>query len=116
MSAFDIKALQHVIDHDHHELRAKLLEKFRDPLFVPQYNISIDQERKLAYQRLKSICSEAGNISVTDFEGRESGEGSNPLRIFTGSISIQLTIIQQDEASPKMPASGFYPYLFFSAS
>jgi hypothetical protein len=88
MSSFDRKALQYVLDHDHHELRAKLYEKFKDPLFVPQYNITIDQERKNAYQRLKAICSEPGNISVTDFEGREPGEGSNPLRIFTGMLVV----------------------------
>jgi acyl-CoA oxidase len=44
------------------------------PLFVPQFNISIDEERRLALQRLQAICSQ-DFFSVRDFR-------TNPDKIF----------------------------------
>jgi len=46
----------------------------RDPLFIPRWNISIEEERELALERLRRLCH-SGNFSITDFR-------HNPLRIF----------------------------------
>ena len=45
-----------------------------DPLYKPRYNLTLEEERELALQRLTRICRE-GLISVLDFK-------NNPLRIF----------------------------------
>lgn len=58
--------LQHELDFANHEQRARMKEFMRDPLFVPQYNISVDEERTLALRRLQAICSQ-GFFSVRDF-------------------------------------------------
>ena len=45
-----------------------------DKVMTPRYNISLEEEREIALQRLKRIC-DAGFISVLDFN-------TNPLKIF----------------------------------
>ena len=42
-------------------------EFMRDPMFIPQFNISVDEERALALKRLQAICSK-GFFSVRDFK------------------------------------------------
>ncbi|EFJ45833.1 hypothetical protein VOLCADRAFT_93964 [Volvox carteri f. nagariensis] len=71
---FDVKELQRILDHDNHEHRQAMKEFMNDDLYVPQYDISLRDERELALQRLKRVCR-AGFISVTDFR-------TNPFRIF----------------------------------
>ncbi|KXZ48318.1 hypothetical protein GPECTOR_29g92 [Gonium pectorale] len=71
---FDVKELQRLLDHDNHEHRQKMKEFMNDDLYVPQYDISLADERELALQRLKRVCR-AGFISVSDFR-------TNPFRIF----------------------------------
>lgn len=66
--------LQRWLDHDNHEERRKMKELMRDPIFVPRWNISLEEERRLALERLRLLFS-SGNFSITDFV-------SNPLRIF----------------------------------
>ena len=73
-SKVPVDKLKNVLDHDNHEMRDKLRKFLEGPLFVPKFNISLEEERELAYQRLKAIC-EAGFISVLDFK-------DNPYRIF----------------------------------
>ncbi|RHY34515.1 hypothetical protein DYB32_000886 [Aphanomyces invadans] len=72
---------------------AKLRELFKDPLYRPKYNIPLDQERELAYQRLKKLC-QSGIISVKDFR-------TNPRNIFTtheiagmcdGAMATKMTV------------------------
>ena len=72
--SFDSDSVQYVLDHDNHEMRAKLKHFMRSPLFIPRYGVSIAEERKLAYERLKAVCGE-DLFSVKDF-------GSNPHRIY----------------------------------
>jgi len=67
-------SLQHELDYANHEQRAKMKEFFKQPLFVPQYNISVDEERRLALKRLQAVCSQ-GFFSVRDFR-------TNPDKIF----------------------------------
>jgi hypothetical protein len=58
------------------ELLVQILNalNFLKPLFVPKYNIPLNEERQLAYDRLKKIC-DTGLFSVKDF-------WSNPRNIF----------------------------------
>ena len=73
--SFDVAKMTHLLDHDNHEKRAKFRKIFsEDPLMTPKYNISVDEERDLALERLKKLCDQ-GFISVLDFR-------NNPLWIF----------------------------------
>merc|ERR550519_2709005 len=63
-----------LLDHDNHEMRKKFRKFMSDPVFVPKYNVSLEEERELALRRLQRICDNKF-ISVTDF-------WHNPLRIF----------------------------------
>lgn len=69
-----VPELQALLDHDCPKERAALKALMRDPLFTPRWNISIDEERELALERLRRLCH-SGNFSITDFR-------TNPLRIF----------------------------------
>ena len=64
---FDVEKLRFILEHDNHDTRAALKELFRDELYTPRYAIPLEEERSLAYERLKKIC-EGGHISVTDFD------------------------------------------------
>lgn len=67
--------LQSLLDHDCHQERAILKETMtHDPLFVPRWNISLEEERELALERLKRLCLSKA-FSIKDFR-------TNPLRIF----------------------------------
>ena len=72
--SIDVQSVQHLLDHDNHDMRARLKQFMHSPLFVPRHNLSIDQERKLAYSRLHAVCQQ-GFFSVKDF-------ASNPHRIY----------------------------------
>jgi acyl-CoA oxidase len=67
-------AVSKILDHHNHKTREGLRELFKDPIFVPKYNITLDEERQLAYDRLKKIC-DSGLFSVKDF-------WNNPRNIF----------------------------------
>ena len=45
-----------LLDHDNHDMRKKFRAFMSDPVFVPKYNISLEEERELALQRLQKIC------------------------------------------------------------
>ena len=88
-----IRTLQDLLEYDNQQTRQALRDLFKDPLFTPRYNISLDEERELAYQRLKSICDNQ-LISVLDFK-------ENPHRIFSvheavgmmdGSAATKMTV------------------------
>lgn len=74
-SSWDIPKMTHFLDNNNHQTRDKLRELFKDDDFIPKYNITLDQERDLAYQRLKKVC-QLGVVSVNDFK-------TNPKNIFT---------------------------------
>lgn len=69
-----VSKLKHLLEHDNHEMREKLRQFLEGPLFTPKFDISLEEERELAYQRLKAIC-QSGFFSVRDFH-------TNPYRIF----------------------------------
>ena len=73
---FNIKEMWKLLAHDNHEVRQRLINVLKEPLFVQQKNISLEKERELALLRLQRICENAGEfISVKDFF-------TNPRRIF----------------------------------
>jgi acyl-CoA oxidase len=57
------------------DLRKQLSLFLEKPEMAPKHEISLPEEREVAYKRLKMVC-DGGFISVKDFLG-------NPLRIFT---------------------------------
>lgn len=72
---FNVANMKRLLDHDNHEMRDEFRRTLKEnPLFVPRYNMTLDEERELALKRLKTIC-DAGFISVMDFK-------NNPLKIF----------------------------------
>lgn len=73
-ASFNIPKMTELLDHDNHDMRQNLRELFKDKDMIPRYNISMAEEREIAYQRLRKVCN-GGFISVRDFE-------SNPRRIF----------------------------------
>lgn len=87
------QTLSHILDHDLHELRQRMKDTLNHPLFQPCYHLSLEQERELAYQRLKHFLS-AQHISVFDFD-------TDPRRIFAahevlglceGSMTTKFTV------------------------
>lgn len=66
--------LQLILDHDNHEDRRKLKEITKNPIFTPRWNVSLEQERELALERLRVLFT-SGIFSIRDFR-------DNPLRIF----------------------------------
>jgi len=85
--------IKELLDHDNFEKRHKLRELFKDPIFIPQYNISLENERELALMRLKKIC-DSKLFSIRDFY-------DNPLLIFAaheisglcdGSMATKMTV------------------------
>jgi len=71
---FPVDKLTKLLDHDNHEMRAEFRQFLSEPLFKPQYDIRLPEEREVALKRLKAVCDERF-ISVLDFS-------KNPLRIF----------------------------------
>ena len=87
------ESLQRELDYSNHEQRAAMKKFMNQPLFVPQFNISVDEERALALKRLQAICSQ-GFFSVRDFK-------TNPDKIFAahelagfadGSMATKMTV------------------------
>merc|ERR1712012_1498132 len=60
--------------HDNHEMRDQFREFIKQPLFQPRFDLTLEEEREVALQRLKAVC-DAGFISVLDFR-------NNPLNVF----------------------------------
>merc|ERR1712109_95411 len=61
-------------DHDNHEMRDEFREFMKKPLFQPRFDLTLEEEREVALQRLKACC-DGGFISVLDFH-------RNPLKVF----------------------------------
>jgi len=85
--------LQHFIEYDNQEKKARFRELLSSPEFIPVYDQSLPQERQSALVRLKKVCDE-GFISVLDFI-------HNPLWVFAaheyasvidGAMATKLTV------------------------
>jgi acyl-CoA oxidase len=90
---FNVEKMTELLDHDNHEMRNKYRAFLCEPLMRPRYNITLEEEREVAYNRLKAI-TDNGFISVFDF-------GNNPFKIFAahelaamidGSMSTKMTV------------------------
>lgn len=66
--------LSRLLEHDNHSDRKKMKDIMASPLYRPRWNISIEEERQLAYDRLRLLC-QSGIYSLNDFK-------TNPTRIF----------------------------------
>ena len=51
VTSFDLTKMARLLDHDNHDTRDGLKKLFREPLYTPRYNLSLDEERDLAYKR-----------------------------------------------------------------
>jgi len=71
---FPLEKMTELLDHDNHQMRADFRKFISEPVMVPRYNISLEEERELALRRLQRICDNKF-ISVQDF-------WYNPLRVF----------------------------------
>jgi len=89
--SFDVDKLTEVLDHDNHQMRKEMREFLSDPSMRPKYNISLEEERDVALERLQKICDK-GFISVLDFK-------NNPLKIFAAH---ELASIVDPAMSTKM--------------
>merc|ERR1719461_1048439 len=72
--SFPLEKMTELLDHDNHQMRKDFRKFISEPVMVPRYNISLEEERELALRRLQRICDNKF-ISVLDF-------WNNPLRIF----------------------------------
>merc|ERR1712121_287030 len=72
--SFPVEKMTELLDHDNLQMRADFRKFISEPVMVPRYNISLEEERELALRRLQRICDNKF-ISVLDF-------WNNPLRIF----------------------------------
>ena len=92
-SPIDTTAMTKLLDDHNHDTRAGLKELFRHPMYTPRYTMTLDEERDLAYDRVKAVCG-SKLVSVKDF-------WTNPRNIFAmhesaglcdGSMSTKLTV------------------------
>ena len=73
--SFDPKKMTDFLDDQNQDLHAKMRHFLSsDKSFIPQYNLSLEDERELALKRLKALCDE-NFISVHFFS-------TNPTAIF----------------------------------
>ena len=73
--SFDSKIMTDFLDDHNQDLHAKMRHFLStDKSFIPQYNLSLEDERELALQRLKALCDKKF-ISVHFFS-------TNPTAIF----------------------------------
>lgn len=90
---FPKEKLQHFIEYDNQEKKARFRQLLSSPEFIPVYDQSLPQERQSALVRLKKVCDE-GFISVLDFD-------NNPLWVFSaheyasvidGAMATKMTV------------------------
>jgi acyl-CoA oxidase len=87
------KKLSELIENDNFELREKMKNVFKDPLYTPRYNLALPEERELAYRRLKNFC-EQDLFSVFDFEGdpRKIFAAHEVAGLVDGSMATKMTV------------------------
>ena len=92
LGKFNVAALSRLVDGDCHEARRRLRAELSSELWTPRYNLTLPEQRELAYKRLKRVC-DMEVISILDFE-------RNPLNVFAVRCPRQyLTLICDPAAS-----------------
>jgi acyl-CoA oxidase len=82
-ATFNPEVLRDLLWHDNIETRKKLIALVsNNDLFLPKWNLSLPEQRELAFKRLQEI-SKAKLFSVKDFL-------TNPRNIFTGMDDIKI--------------------------
>jgi acyl-CoA oxidase len=90
---FNYAKMNRLLDNNNRKTRNKLKNLFKKDVYKPRYNLSLNQERDLAYERLRKLCK-LNVVSVKDF-------WDNPKNIFTthevagmcdGSLCTKLTV------------------------
>jgi acyl-CoA oxidase len=73
--------------------RLKMQEIARHKIFIPKYNISLEEERELAYRRLKHICNR-NIISISDFKNCPENifMAHEVAGMIDGSLCTKLTV------------------------
>ena len=70
LTAYDKEAsdfLKDMLFGDNLDKRQKWVDMYsKNPVFHPKYNLTLDEQRDLAYKRIKTI-SDAGLFSIFDF-------------------------------------------------
>jgi len=61
--SFNVDKMTEVLDHDNLEMRRDMRKLLGEPDMVPRYNMTLSEEREVAFDRLKRVCR-AGFISV----------------------------------------------------
>lgn len=90
-----LSLFRRILANDSFERRQRIVDTIRQnkDLFLPRYNVALDEQREIALQRLRKLC-EHGIISVTDFE-------TDPRKIFSahevvgmmdGSVATKMTV------------------------
>lgn len=88
-----LKKLRNILENDNHDYRDKLKLLFSDPIFTPRLDMSIKDQKELAYKRLRKLF-QSGLVDLQDFE-------KDPRRIFAlhevcgmvdGSFVTKLTV------------------------
>lgn len=86
-------SLTQVLDNDSFALREKIKTIFKHPIYTPRYQLTLAEERELAWQRLKRLCDQ-GVVNVEDF-------GDDPRKVFSlhelaamsdGAMATKLTV------------------------
>lgn len=85
--------LKHLLFGDKIEKLQRWEKLAQDPIFNHKFNLSLDEQRDLAYARIKRVCDEK-IVSIFDFE-------NDPKNIFTahemlggidGSLTTKFTV------------------------
>ena len=59
--------MANLLDHDNPATRARLRAELSTDLWTPRYNLTLPEQRDLAYKRLKRVFG-MGIVSILDFE------------------------------------------------
>ena len=53
---FDVSKMKYLLDHDNHQMRDDFRNFLKTPLFQPRYDLTLEEEREVALQRLQAVC------------------------------------------------------------
>jgi hypothetical protein len=80
ISTQTVQDIARLLEHDNYQNRDAMRQALSNPLFIPRFNLTLDQERDIALERLKFI-TDRKFVSVRDWE-------TNPLNIFAGNVHL----------------------------
>ena len=85
--------LKELLANDSFDLRKNLKDVFKDPLFIPRYQLSLAQERELAYERLKKLCdSSLMDVGYFGEDARKIFSIHELAGMVDGSMATKLTV------------------------